>query len=561
MLQIKRQVTNFKQMKISILTTVLTLTAFTCFSQKTFSDSLSKKLNEIIIENQKIFSNYDANSSQYELNTLDYLFAQEGSNYRNYEQNMLEYQRDALRKDWGLSFHASYNQNFGEGLENSDENFTIARTRIGLDWDLVHQGIFNNKLKIKLIDNKIRLSQIDEMEAHKENNYSFNYNFIIHSFDIEKTKYLDQRLEVLLKQKEIFEELHLRRYQPYSEVLGIEAKVAKTKNAIKHYNSYIIAFSKIFPDASAIETKKLPVLKLDLNRMLEVLENSPEIMERRSIELENISQEKWLQRNIRLKLYVRHNYNRGLIIGQDRDFVTAGAILNVPINTHFWKEDNYRKDLLISQVDENSKLELWNKQKELMNYYYEYEHKLNQWLAFTQKLETQNEILRLDRIKNDLPDFNFSPLTYIRHQEQKLDLIAEIIEIKQQLYLLQLKIFTVLTTESPLEYSEVVTPDFNDNNERLIVWDLQSKEESPFIKEYLKSQKLIPIFEKTDEPKGNSLSYDLYSVATDTLWVDVNSFRDRVELEKFIKEKKQENQTVCLKSLKELIALDERTLN
>ncbi len=401
------------------------------------------------------------------------------------------------KKDFGLKYTLSYQENFNSPVADPLEVVVFKRRAItGFEWDILKSGFYESRTKNKIL--KL------EAEALAKKQYTSNLNAftaknteqIIRHFNEKKIDILNARKKLNDEQTLTVEKLwsikHITK-DDYLKAIQNTTDINAQYNVYGNYNKVQLANRSNFDF-------DLPILDLDLAKIFQsanvnpvdtsVMLHNSEIAKLRSSFINDIS----------LSTYARYSYYDVYDGGPpNRSFLSLGMNLSVPLT---FNQKEKREYYTIQGQIINQKEEVINHdiQINLLNYYYEYQYKLKQFKNLYHKRLVFLELLRTERVKNDLNDMEFNPNTALFILDDYWSNAIELLDLKQDMYKILLTLKTKLPNVSTTEY----TKPLNLNNlnisasnppfKAVYVWSDAFKNHSQtVINEYCKVNEFNPI--------------------------------------------------------------------
>ena len=345
---------------------------------------------------------------------------------------------DIEKKKIGLRLSAIANQNNQdfdlEEFENS------SRIRVGLDWDLLQNGMLERKKNIQDLENQKALFQLKQMIEKKKNNYPYLYNCLIYAFNQEKQYLLQERQGLLEKHIDLLYELYFSHEMIYTNIIEEKSKLEESKvmyTACESYNAVLESElgKENLPDLVAA---RLPVVDIDLESLLgqNAMTNYQERV--KALEAEQIDINYKKDSETQLKLYASLNQGGLANTFTTGHFTSLGVRFKMPVlftNKKKQKAAELEKKL----IDDKLLNDKFNNRKELINLYGEYQYKLKQYSNFTHKVFTIREQIRMEQVLLDDARTTHTPFKLLGLIDNFWAVEYELLEIKQQMYLLLLK--------------------------------------------------------------------------------------------------------------------------
>jgi hypothetical protein len=401
------------------------------------------------------------------------------------------------KKDVGLKYTLSYQENFNSPVADPLEIVVFKRRAVtGFEWDILKNGIYESRTKNKIL--KL------EAEALAKKQYTSNLNAftaknteqIIRHFNEKKIDILNARKKLNDEQTVTVEKLwsikHITK-DDYLKAIQNTTDISAQYNIYRNYNEVQL------PNRSNFDFD-LPILDLDLTRLFQsanvsavdtsVFTPNSEIAKLRSAFINDVS----------FSTYARYSYydvyNN---LSPNRSFMSLGMNLSIPLT---FNQKEKREYYTLQGQMANQKDEVINQdiQINLLNYYYEYQYKLKQFKNLYHKRLVFLELLRTERVKNDLNDMEFNPNTALFILDDYWSNAIELLDLKQDMYKILLTLKTKLPAVSTTEY----TKPLNLNNlniaasnppfKAVYVWSDAFKNHSQtVINEYCKVNEFNPI--------------------------------------------------------------------
>lgn len=418
-----------------------------------------------------------------------------------YDSAYLQAQADRYRGNWGLDFNTWYIYNFEPGIDPVNENvFFRQRVNLTLNWDVLNNGLYKNRLQAKRLENELRIRELQQQELSSRDRLEDVYNYIIYLYNVEKLQAIDERVNLLNRQVQIIEMLYTTKDRTWEEIIDLKARIVRTESMYRKWQNYnTILRDNILPGSdlgTLTSSAALPVLDPVPQKLFrQNLQESDYYEELIRLQSENVDYQYNRLQDVSLRPFVRYN-----VVADDtvalRTFSSAGVSLTLPINFKGNNEVKRYKKLYLESVH-------YKKEKddnhELLNYYYEYQFKLEQLYEFHYNQHKIEERLRKEIIKYQLGDESFSPLRAIGYMDELMAVKVEIIDIRQNLYLRLLKIMEYVDSDSPLDFCEEVPMDellFRYQQKRSVyVWSkFFNAQDNIFLIHYLNNNEFKQVF-------------------------------------------------------------------
>ncbi|MEM7551859.1 MAG: TolC family protein [Bacteroidota bacterium] len=475
----------------------------------------------------------------------------------NYQKEIFDEELRKLHSNVGLRLSASAQENLGGGFEDETRTFTATRASLGLEWNILGNGYRSNRLKSKSIENDKLIYELEFREVQRQENYFFLYNLFIYFLNEEKQTALEGRIDFLENLIGLYQKLEASHLAPKAEILLLEQKYKKSKDhlaSFKAYNSSMKFSFEWLDTLSSVKRYALPVLDIDLGLLLE---NNPAgniNEEKKKLFAEELIYRQKDDNLIDFKVFARYNYSR---LSQDlgnRKYPSIGASLSLPVT---FKMNGNRKiyELEYKKLEQQLEFQEKNREKELMNHFYEYRYTLNQFTENSKKIETMEYKITIDSVKLEIENFISSPLPLIQHLENHSELVLASLDIKQKLYLKLLKIYTLSGHSSLNQFSEPMT--FEKEGKTIKSLVLNSLPNSyNFLNSYIRLNDIVIIYSDLElkEITEDVVIKPLKDMKN--LLVPVSDFEDLWSLEAFIQGVSSMSSEIILEDWKSLERLE-----
>lgn len=418
------------------------------------------------------------------LHVIEYISKLLRNNDELTRSTYLENQLALTKRDYGLEITGGYTENINPSVGDLEDNLVYNRKfNIGAEWRILDNGFFENKVKAKILEDRIVREQMN-LDASKESfNYLKRFDRTIYTFNVVKIRLLYERKSQLQKQyKTISDLVHLKRLKK-EDLINIETRLSEVESLINVYLSYNLYLN---PEGDEMEfdAYNLPLIDLDYAKIFSLLGRQTDSL---LATREYKDYYHWYH-EISLRAYARYNYY-DLINNNNRSFLSAGVNFTIPIPfNHKLRNDveseRYKYD--------NSKLvqDRANLHEEILSTGYEFRYKLKQFIAFYQKRKLFMERLRVEKVKVRLEDKNIDPLQGLELYDDLLQIDIELVDLLQNMYLKALKIHSRIPHASirdivKFQTTEEINEYVDDKERAVYVWSKTFEEFSAgFLAEY-----------------------------------------------------------------------------
>jgi len=325
------------------------------------------------------------------------------------------------------------NISVGLNVSNSiqDEFDTGMSTRFYARIDVLSDGYFDNLKKVETIHNQMKLDSLNGIQSAIDQNYSIYYNYIQFLYNNDKLILIDKIIKESTSLKKLYQTLYYNKLVDYEEILFAE----NIQNQFENLNESQFIFNQMFSEI--INDSIFPVLnvgylfEVDFQGLLQLLD-------------QDTTQNNILNLNLEIN-YTNYeqikspsfSFTGGYDFSRHRPYFSANLAIDI--------QPNVRKDFVAKQlkIDNDHRLQLLVKKKELLNLQYEYRYKENQLENQFVKLRGIEEKQRKFKVKEHLLELKHG----IKEKKMGLEKLLveyEIKDIKTQLMLLLLKIKKVI---------------------------------------------------------------------------------------------------------------------
>lgn len=429
----------------------------TIFSSQDNKDLLIKKHINELSGLWNFYSQFDFNSFLSDGEKAEDIFsfqnvARKGEKLKSLSLRAIETERNFYRKKTGLELNANYQENFAAAFVDPEDVVVFRRRAVlGLNWNILGNGFYQNRLKMKMLENDYK---VIKAQSFKDNLTFFqqkNIENIIRNFNHMKLMVIEKRRELNEKQRETFEKLYALKQVSKEDQLKLmqhESDILGQQNLYGSYNKITNRF-----DSSNVRTATFPVLDLDFEKlMVLVQEQNPDSIAWYKSENLRI-QHKYIN-DVHLNAYTRYNYYVTYTQGiPNRSFISAGLNLTMPIDFNARE----KREMLAAKSELLSEQYAGNTQEVefiMANHYYEYKYKLKQYGNLLAKRKYIEELLRTEEVKRQYSDLEFNPNTALLILDDYWANTIELLDLKQDMYKLLLDINMKLPNATIKDYTK-----------------------------------------------------------------------------------------------------------
>ena len=490
-----------KKLAISTFATqLLCLLFFHSFAQTGFNkDSLiTSKIAELAVfwnkyndlSNSRLeFENYAVIPELYSIKGTDSI------SLADYQNKLNDAKIHALKQDLGLEGTANYLENFNPGFNSDDILAYNRRLQVGLDWNVLSDGLVSNRYKEQILKNENIINTLKPKTKLNGNDFITVSHKIIYSFNIQKIKLLKERKQIINDKISIANELYLLKHLPRLDLLQImqqQVDIASMEQIYKSYNDQL----SLQINENTLPKKVLPLFDVDISKAFSFSENNSMNDSILKLEIENLELSHKPLSDVRLNTQLRYNYyDLTSTTNTSRSFMSAGLGLSVPLPLGI----KANKEVVSAQakmLEYQQKENASTGERDLLNTFYEFRYKLKQYNNFFEKRKKYEELIRIERVKEKFGDFEFNPLSALNLLDELLAVDIEMLDLQQGMYLQLLDINSkvpgseVLSFIKPYSYDTMKV--VHEKTEKAIyIWsEAQSKYTPEYIEEYLRLNKI-----------------------------------------------------------------------
>lgn len=463
------------------------------------------------------------------------------------EDRLISLQQNLLKEDLGLSLQAGYLENFEADIFSIGEIYYKRRGQVELKWDLLKNGLFENRHKAKALTLKQKVLQYSSEKDNLVKSYEQRYNLIIYLFNKRRIALLERYISLQNTFESCLAQLTNQHYTLKDKLITEKLQTQRLHQKLKAYQAYNqnVVFNTI-----PFKVEAFPVVDIDLSKLKSAQNPLQENLAQLKANTESSYNPLY---EIRLSLFGRYSlYGAGneqssaaipppLETIGGREYFSAGLNLSIPLP---FNASEKREMQRLKQKIETAKLakQDYSDRKTIINTYYEYEFTLQQYIQFYGKYLLNQEKIRQLSTLHSLNDEAYSPLEFVDLIAQRYRIVLALIDLKQELALKLLKI----NVQVDLPILEYVTPiQLPPQNESATTFYDVPKKDIPIIEQ----KPVISDFYIWTEGFSTVSNHKLlnvlkrYNVKSVSITLGNNTFD---KLANFIKEAHQSNITVNL---------------
>ncbi len=419
------------------------------------------------------------------------------NNYKNLLLKSNQVQQQIYQKEHGVRFTLAYQENLKAPLVDPEEIVVFKRRAIaGIDWDLLNNGLFEYKQKLKLLKLEREMLLKKQMRENLEAFQASQTEEIIRYFNNKKLLILNHRQNLNTEQSRIIEQLWTIKHITKDNYLKV---IQNTTDINAQYNIY-----KNYNDAGTrqghLNDVDLPILDINVQKLIQ------HCLLHDSIQNDTLSYAKIAKyqssyfKEMSLKAYTRYSYydvyNQTL---PDRSYVSVGFNLSAPLTLN--QKDKKEYYFLQQQINNfQAPNRTVNSQSFLLNLYYEYQYKLKQFKNLYHKRLVYIELLRTEDVKQKLGDVEFNPNTALFILDDFWSNAIELLDLKQELYKVLINIkskfpnVNIIDFTQPLNLTNLDIASTNPPFKAIYIWsDAFKNHTQTVISEFCKVNEFNPL--------------------------------------------------------------------
>ena len=370
-----------------------------------------------------------------------------------------------VKRNKGIDFTSSLQHNEYGSFYDGDEN--NSRARVGLEADMLDEGYLKWIRERKKLQLDQQIHQMESAATSRDRNYAYLYNCLIYSFNLEKQKLLKNRVAFLESFIEIYYQLYFAHEMAFERIIDLKSRLEEAKILLDGSLAFNEALESELgkENIALVDARNIPVVQIRIEELLDpdalsIYQDSLSSLKAGAIDLKykNSSDSK-------LKLFARYNWGDYFSNTSRKSFISLGATFRTPIRF----DKGLRSELAAyekAMVEERFSEQWYNRIKEIMILYEEYQYKLKQYSNFLHKIFHNDEKIRQERVLLDNRRGAHSPMKALGKLENIQAINYELLHLKQQLYLLLLQI-NLRNYES--DFTQYLQPlDLNASSKKLI---------------------------------------------------------------------------------------------
>lgn len=366
------------------------------------------------------------------------------------EIELLETQKEINEEDLGFGFSTGYLENLEQGVFGAEGIFYQRRADLGLQWNILKNGLLENRENADQINSEIKLKQEKARIQSVRRSYQRLYNNLVNAFSITRSELLTDYHKILDEQQELTALLYEMKYISLNEVLNISSRKGALQAEAEAEKRFIKNLSEAvsdYPDPAAF-----PVMDINLNELLD-----DGLSFYRNIENPYRVNEFKPFNELSLSTFLRYNIYGGSGIQntgqelQNREFFSVGLNISLPLPLSISKKRSvHEQEVKINEIALNEETDLIR--QEVINQFRIYQSKLTAFRELYSIYVQQQETLRNQSLLRSIDSDSYSPARMLEAISQRYKTALELLEIKKTLYIDLIRIQTLLPDRSILKY-------------------------------------------------------------------------------------------------------------
>tara|TARA_R110002050_G_scaffold299089_1_gene463786 strand:- start:16038 stop:18131 length:2094 start_codon:yes stop_codon:yes gene_type:complete len=439
--------------KYTTLFFLLQLLSHNLFSQNSSTQEVSSYIQTLYDTWDSAYSNYSISHTQGDsasgvnliANTPSTIQGVPNENSSNEElsmdQRILLEEANVLKGNIGLGVTAAYAYNLDPGIGYNDNLFYDQKLRVGVGMDVLKNGYFSNRNKAQVKYNELEISRSQAPQDQKQLQRYLKWHNIIYQFNLKKIEVLKTREALAATRVDIASKLNHLKYVSQEDLITTISSHAEVTSMLQIYESYNEQLSSELSVQAETQTD-YPLLDIDYSYSYKLMS----MVEPDSITqlmIENLELQDKAVHDFRLRPYVAYNFFDLVSTNPDyRSYVSVGVTLAAPLNFNGGNKSNLREaktQALLNPSTKNTEI-----QEDILSQFYEFRYKLKQFSSLYHKRRMYQELLRKEQVRRDISPLTFNPISALTTLDNIMKIDIELIDLKQQMYLKILNIYTDL---------------------------------------------------------------------------------------------------------------------
>ncbi|MCP3925892.1 MAG: hypothetical protein GY714_25270 [Desulfobacterales bacterium] len=354
--------------------------------------------------------------------------------------------------DNGIRFESGYY------LTNNDFGTTKQKLYGGVSWELLEEGFFENRSKIKqkLYQKKINIKR--ELKEYNFNQFNYRDHYIISYFNELKYNLLKRRIQLLVDYYKHIRVAYFLGEIYANELFKVESQIIKVRSELRNYNLHRY-------DEKTVNLKNRGFKKLisfDLNSVVKTIDKDPLYTELSELseKIENEKYNNWNEK--RLKFYIHTGISE-----TDGEYDSGNLKVGVYFKTPIFSDNKKILSLKIAKERAKLRIERENTINNIIILSNNYKRKFSEAIELYHQIRTHSEklrraIIKLEEGKIQTGFYGFDKYLNVKKLLQELmDEKCAFIDVQENMYRRLLKIFTLSGLKWNAKLLKVVDPELD----------------------------------------------------------------------------------------------------
>lgn len=410
-----------------------------------------------------------------------------------------------VEKELGFKIAGYYQRDADDGILEDEGNSSRDGGYVGLEWDFLRDGLFENRKNRLIASNDIKIHSLLDAYLRKDEKIPYTYYYIIYCFNKAKIERLKERLAYIERYEDVSQMLYYFMYVPREDIITVRQEKAEVEAMLATY----LQFNRDMAESGveAINIERLPVLDVDLHGIIQAVKEDDTFKKVLALENEKRLAEQDTLSDIQLRAFARY-YSSDTFSSDATDRTAFGLYFRIPLPL----KSGYRDLALIENRRAEFRLSMQSEAtlNQIRDTYYEYRYKLKDAITFQYKKQILKERLRRETTRRVFEDSSYNPIQTFHLVNQLHAVEFEYIDIRQQLYLKLLEIYRHCRENALVQNisaANIKTSERQYTGDRSVyVWSAQFNElGNQFLFTYLRNQEigdvLMSMGDKVDKEK------------------------------------------------------------
>jgi len=407
---------------------------------------------------------YPENSSESSISTVHQMLNRISFDTTSYVGSLLQEvsaEKEAAKDNLGISFRTGYRENIEEGIFSAGEIFYLRRFNTGFQWDLLNGGWLDSHKRVEELEVREKIVERNINIQLANEDYERVYNRLIYLFNLQKIDVIQEYLALLNVNLELMQRLHYLDYEPWDRVLELSELKARLQNNLSSFREYNKLIEDSLPDSitqyiELLDVAKLPLLRLKIDAVAAANDTAFIHNSLTDDDLKKLDYN--FLRDISLSAFADYNIYDGTGNALDpdrlggREYFSVGVNLSIPLPINSGEKKKMIEERKLRYIN-SQKREQFSEQKEIMNIYYEYTYKIQQFFQLYKDYQSRQETIDEYITLKKLGDSAFSTQRLTNVLLQRYAVVLEMIDLRQQMYLQLIDLNKYLVDQSILEFA------------------------------------------------------------------------------------------------------------